>query len=332
MRPDRHAGAPGWHAGIFGLDVRGSFRAPGVDDARGAGARPVEVRLVRQSEIDANWPDDGAVRVVDRRYADGEPLTTIDYHPHGGYRTFAASYGTFVISSTADHIDCAPLSREPEWRWQRWLLGQLLPVASVLNGHEVLHASAVAIDGHAVAFVAGTGVGKSSLALNLVLRGHSLMADDVVAVSLRGGAPVAHPGPAVAKLRHAEMARIGARLAALGGVIGPDDDGVRLVVERESRARPLAALYLLDRVRVGEAATFRRIDPDFRLLLANSFDFLVTSPERMRRQLEIFAALADSVPVFRVSVPPTIDADGLASSVVAHLRDDVTISGRQRRA
>jgi hypothetical protein len=316
-RPDPHGGAAAWRAGVFGLDVRASFRVHGLDTAGGdEGGPTVGVRVVVEADLAASWPREGAVRVVDRRYDDGDAATTIDRHDDAGHLIFAAGYGTFRISAAADRIDCAPSAEG----WERWLLGQLLPIAAVLNGLEVLHASAVAVDGRAVAFVAGTGVGKTSLALNMALRGHRLMTDDVVALSLRDGVPVLHPGPAVAKLRDAEATRMGERRAALGEVLGPDEGGVRLAVEREPRALPLGALYLLDRAGEGETAAFTRVEPGFRLLFASSFDFLVTSAERMRNQLEVFAALAAHVPVFEVSVPPAVGAEELARLVEDHVR------------
>ncbi len=48
---------------------------------------------------------------------------------------------------------------------------------------EILHASAVAIDGKGLLIVGGSGSGKSSLALDLIALGATLIADDKVVVS-----------------------------------------------------------------------------------------------------------------------------------------------------
>jgi hypothetical protein len=61
------------------------------------------------------------------------------------------------------------------------------------RGHLVLHASAVAIDGRALAFLGAPGQGKSTLALALHARGHALLADDVTAVVFGASTPVVVP-------------------------------------------------------------------------------------------------------------------------------------------
>lgn len=58
----------------------------------------------------------------------------------------------------------------------------------------VLHASAVAVDGTAVAFLGKEGWGKSTLAAALYHRGHSVVADDVTAVNVDGNVPIVYPG------------------------------------------------------------------------------------------------------------------------------------------
>ena len=62
------------------------------------------------------------------------------------------------------------------------MLAQVLPLAAVLRGTHVLHASAVALAGRAVAFMGRSGVGKTTLAGRIVAHGARLMTDDVLAV------------------------------------------------------------------------------------------------------------------------------------------------------
>jgi HPr kinase/phosphorylase len=54
---------------------------------------------------------------------------------------------------------------------------------------ETRHASAVAIDGHAVLIEGPSGIGKSALALELIALGAELVADDLTRVVLRDGWP-----------------------------------------------------------------------------------------------------------------------------------------------
>jgi hypothetical protein len=65
------------------------------------------------------------------------------------------------------------------------LLGGVLATLLHQRGLLVLHASAVALNGKAAAFLGGKGWGKSTLAAVLHARGHSFISDDVVALDTR---------------------------------------------------------------------------------------------------------------------------------------------------
>lgn len=68
--------------------------------------------------------------------------------------------------------------------------GNLLATVLTLRGETVLHASAVEVDGRAVAFVAHSGMGKSTLAALACARGCRFVTDDLLRVSLEDGEPV----------------------------------------------------------------------------------------------------------------------------------------------
>jgi hypothetical protein len=74
------------------------------------------------------------------------------------------------------------------------IMGPALGLVLHQRGYLVLHASAIAIDGKAVAFVGWRGWGKSTLAAVLHGRGHAVISDDVTAVDFRGPAPSVLPG------------------------------------------------------------------------------------------------------------------------------------------
>lgn len=64
------------------------------------------------------------------------------------------------------------------------LLGGCLAVLLHQRGHYVMHASAVAVEDTAVAFLGPKGRGKSSTAAAFYAQGHRLLADDLVAVDM----------------------------------------------------------------------------------------------------------------------------------------------------
>ena len=75
------------------------------------------------------------------------------------------------------------------------LLGAVLSIVLYQRGYLVFHASAVQLNGAAIAFVGGKGFGKSTMAASLYSRGHTLLADDSVAVDVSDPArPLVLPG------------------------------------------------------------------------------------------------------------------------------------------
>lgn len=72
------------------------------------------------------------------------------------------------------------------------------PVMAILlqqRGYLMLHASAVEIDGRVAAFLGRSGQGKSTSAAALYLKGHSIVADDVMGINFNeSGFPEVSPG------------------------------------------------------------------------------------------------------------------------------------------
>src|SRR5262249_37777024 len=130
--------------------------------------------------------------------------------------------------------------------WQRLLVAQALPFAAVLQGLEVLHASAVATGPGAVALAGPSGSGKTSVALELCRRGARFLADDVVA--LEPGADLSvHPGTAGAGGDRAEAERRSAQGVASGERLAADGRETVERVEPSGEPAPLRAIFLLER-------------------------------------------------------------------------------------
>jgi hypothetical protein len=217
------------------------------------------------------------------------------------------------VNADGTEVACAP---EPvdAWKWQRYLVGQVVPLLAVLHGHEVFHASVLERDGRAVALVGASGAGKSTLAAGLVQRGHRYVADDVLAVRPPG--VDAQPGFALTSLR---LDAADTTDASLGEEIGRDDvEGSRLLIDLCSAPVPLGAVFVLHRDADALGTTVERQQPvDPRVLLAAGYNFVVPDRERWLRQLDVCSAIAAAVPVHVVS----IGGDARPSDSVAALLD-----------
>jgi hypothetical protein len=301
---------------VFGLDVRADRSLPFLE---GGSAHPTGRRLDVTVEVGVNaldWPA-GAELISDQRHADGAVSFQIESSPAAGYRIWGPVYGASVLSADGARLRSAP--GEGTQEWQRMLIAQVLPFACVLRGLEVLHASAVVLDGGAVALTGPSGSGKTSLAVALCRGGAEFLADDVLAIELTGEELVAHPGAPMAGIDRDEAERLRREEAgAPGQVLGSNPREEITRIELSAEPAPLRALFFLERRPDGPAEP--RFEPaaDAQMLLSATFNLLLASPPRLQRLLEI-AALAARTRVERILVGPEVDATELAARVAARI-------------
>lgn len=183
------------------------------------------------------------------------------------------------------------------------LPGTVLAVRLMLDGHLVLHASAVRHDGRAVAFVGPSGGGKSTLAALGMLSGQDLVTDDVLRVDLSpAGAPTVWPGATSVRLRPG-AAGLGRRRA---GVARTADGRIDLPAARTLDAPlPLHCLVLPTLAVRGRELRVERVGPDvaMRALAAAPRVAGWSRGVELARQFHQFAELCEAVPVVAVSVP-----------------------------
>lgn len=99
----------------------------------------------------------------------------------GAVRLHFSVVGTFRISG-GDLIEIEPLLDIDEDTVRLPLLGAAMAVLLQQRGLFSLHASAVAIDGHAAIFIGEKGQGKSTMSSMLYGRGHEIIADDIAVI------------------------------------------------------------------------------------------------------------------------------------------------------
>ncbi len=277
------------------------------------------MELVSAEALERAWRPEAPVRVSDSRDPDGSLILAIDRDERCGYRLTTGELGDYLVSADGMRLLCAP-EKLDEWQRERVLTARVLPLAATLRGLEVFHASGVALENAAIGIVGPSQIGKTSVAVNLVLDGASFMTDDLLALEAAGGEVIAHPGAAMMGVRPAEYRLIGPeRLRRLGPFV--ERRGKFFAeVEREDRPLPLKLVYFLERRRSTRELEIEELtEPDPRLLLASSFfNRVVHSSERLRSQLDLCAQISHNVRLCRVSVPPSVDARALAGSLAKH--------------
>jgi hypothetical protein len=302
----------------FGLDVWANRPLPFLE---GGEVDPTGRRLdlaVEDEGSDLGWPAKAEL-ISDQRHRDGSVSFQIESSPAAGYRIWGPEYGASVLSGDGRRLRSAPAAGEQEW--QRMLIAQVLPFASVLRGLEVLHASAVVLDGAAVAISGPSGAGKTSLAIALSRLGGTFLADDVLAIERVGDGLVAHPGAPIAGIDREEAERLrlaGAAADAPAALLGANRREEIVRVEPSAAPAPLGALFFLERRPDGPDEPSFAPAPDAQPLLSATFNLVLASPQRLQRLLEI-SALAARTRVERVLVGPAVDATELAAVLAARI-------------
>lgn len=314
----------GGHAGTdkplrshaFGINIEATFRAPGLPEGSRRLPR-TRVERVPEQTIADHWIAAGAQRLQEERLSAGSrrPDRTIERGAGGEYLLYARHFGTALISPSGDRVLCAPPA-VAAWRWQRFLVGRVLPWAAVLRGRELLHASAVRVGDNAVAILAGSGYGKSSVAVRLMLQGARFITDDVLALTTDDDRVLAHPGPAIAALRPAERDALEPQeRRRLGRVLGRSGK-TYVAVDREPAAVPLGGIYFLERTSGGGRRFERGVDA--RRLLGSAFVAGVDSRRRLVGLLDLCARLEAVVPIWRVEADYGAGAAPVAEAIWEH--------------
>lgn len=304
---------------VFGLEVEAPAAVPLAPPSPGGGSdRRTTVRLTSVEVVKRRWRPTEPVSLLERRYDDGRLSMTVDYDSDCGYLIYAPWYGRYLVSPDGRSI-LSTMPNVPLWRWLIVLYAQALPLASTLQGLELLHASGVVVDGRLLAFSAPSGTGKTSVAAHLVANGATLLTDDVLAVERSGTRIVAHPGAPLSKVSTGELATMPREgRARLGTRIGRNDK-VLLLTRLPAQPQPLDGVYFLRRWPIFKRLTIEPLDPDPFRLLAHSFNTYVRSHDRVVNQLAVHASIVDSVGLYSVSVPPSAPASEVARAVRAHV-------------
>lgn len=228
----------------FGLTLRSSFVLPGMTPAETSGLPEVVLELESPAELAASWSGPQSPAPWRGKLGDGEDLA-VEWGRAGDLLFAYGARAQFRLDPERSRLGCAP--RDPrQLDWQRVLLTRILPNVSLARGREALHAGAVETPLGVVAIVAPSGMGKSTLAIELMRRGWPLFADDSLALERTGPSLLAHPSTPHTNLPirdHEAPApeRLGAVLGTLAGERW-------IAAHKTSReARPVAAIALLER-------------------------------------------------------------------------------------
>jgi len=194
-----------------------------------------------------------------------------------------------------------------------YLLGPVLGIVLRLRGVTCLHASAVAIDGKAIALVGASGAGKSTTAAAFAKVGYNVLADDIVALDECSGAFWVRPAYPRIRLWESSVEALYGSKEALP-LLTPTWDKRYLDLMNgsqrfQSEPLPLAAIYLLDERSAESNEPFIEALPDNQkvmTLVANTYaNYLLDKPMRAT-EFASLGRLSQQIPIRKVT--PHADA------------------------
>jgi len=195
---------------LYGLTVAAPF-------ALGLPVRPdaaVDVRITVDPaplEVDQDHLPEGRVlaSLVEER-----PLYTLVDRGEAGHLFRFHGYADVQMAADSGEICCRLVPGAVPAMLSVILAGTVLAALLLLRDQLVLHASAVERDGRAVALVAGSGGGKSTLAGMVCAAGARLVTDDVLRVETSRQGAIAYRGAGALRLRPGSKALVVADTAA----------------------------------------------------------------------------------------------------------------------
>lgn len=255
--------------------------------------------------------------------------TNLDHRGQPNLQVGLTADGEFFVFLYSDGIRFA-IDRTGREVWADWadihtledactyLVGPVIAFILRLRGVTCLHASAIAMNGRAIAIFGLAGAGKSTTAAAFALRGFSVLSDDVTVLDDRGDCFLVMPGyPRVNLWADSVRVLLGSEDALPR--ISPTWDKMYLPLDRDedwfgSKPLPLAAVYVLaERVEKNSAPEIDQMagsDAMITLVRNTYVNYLLDSEMRVR-EFDVLSRLLAGVPVRRVR--PASDISGIYS-------------------
>lgn len=308
---------------IYGLTLSSNQPIPGLPSAKHADTADVQVRLGEMPREDLGsavpWHQSTSLQ-------DDQPALRIYQISTGALWLRYADETEFLVSAAGDLVNASWPAKFTIGDAIVYLLGPIMGLVLRLRGIPCLHASVVACEGRAAAFLGPGGVGKSTVAATFATAGYRVLSDDLLVVSPSKHGFMAEPGYSQVRLWPGSVAGLYGNPEARPPLVsGWEKRYLDLEAEGVFAAEraPLRALYVLgNRLETCEPRIESMTAREALLsLAANSYTGRMPGAAERRVQFELMSNLVDEVPVRRLfagggwqalsSLPETV-ADDLA--------------------
>jgi hypothetical protein len=253
---------------------------------------------------------------------DGTTWTAF-YRTSSGFMLRFPGFADFEVSTDGRRVTCAPAPDVSNATTEHLYLNQILPLALSKLGKLVFHASAVEVVGGAIAFLAASGCGKSTLAANFAVNGHRFLTDDGLVLDHDDAGYVVQPSHPSLRLWRDSQERLFAGEARTAAALDYTTKARLLAgdgLAHCDQARTLLTAYFLGNDSA-EDITLQRLTEAETLLewAKNSFLLDVEDKSLVGAHFERIAALANTVPCYRLDYPRRYDhLSRVIAAVAAH--------------
>ena len=325
-------------ASAYGLLLASSEPIPGLKLEAAADAADVTVHL---GTMPAGLDNSSATPEIFYRQHGPTPETlpnlTASLIASGAYIRLRYVDGTeFLLDRAGCNIWATwpePLTLEDT---TTYLLGPVMAFVLRLRGIVCLHASAVAVEGRALALLGPGGAGKSTTAAAFARLGFAVLSDDALPVLERGQAFLAQPAYPRVRLWPESVRALYGTDEALP-LLTPNWDKRYLPLDENVESfqpdpLPLAVVYLLDERREEAGPEIETVTPAEALvvLITHSYVNYLLDKAMRSQEFEFLGRLVNRVPVRRVR--PLAGAEhlpGLCRSIAADFQGVVRRAAAQ---
>lgn len=288
--------APVYH--LYGLRVRSEIRLPA----------PIAADDHAACDLHLCW---GERRPLADELPPGELLAQLILEDGRGY-TLVADGAGYILS----FCRTAECRIDPDLRGVRihlapdvatgiaglLVVGNVMAAILTLAGEAILHASTVALDGAALAFLGSSGMGKSSLAGQLCANGAIFVTDDLLRLQADGAGWRCYGGAGQLRLRPDAAARCHFPADLLEAT---PDERVAVNLAPDPTMPRLAAIVIPHPSPRCAALTLERLAPTTALLRLMAYPRMQDLARKVQRQrrLDTLGRIAAGVPVFTAEIP-----------------------------
>lgn len=224
-------------------------------------------------------------------------------------------------------IIVSPLEKADESAIRLYLLGSCMGIILMQRKILPLHGSAVVVSGKAYAFIGDSGAGKSTLASAFLQKGHELVTDDVIAVSLSPhGEPIVTPAYPQQKLWQESLDAFGLKNTNYRPIYDRETKySVPVVSKFYEKPLPLAGLFELVKEEDGTTQIHRieRLER-FRTLFHHTYrNFLIPQLDLMEWHFSTCVQLLNYVSTFQIKrTTAGFTANDLVSAIIELINEE----------